>query len=57
MKTEKDTDSNAYGFIGISSLAKKYDRTQLEIIELFIDCDYSISRTVEYLERIRIVAA
>lgn len=38
------------GFIGIQYLAEKFKCSSQMILELFIDSDYSISRTAEYLK-------
>jgi hypothetical protein len=43
--------SSDYGFVGVQYLAEKYHRTTEEILNLFIDCDYSICQTVAVLER------
>ncbi|MES2328810.1 MAG: hypothetical protein V4539_04355 [Bacteroidota bacterium] len=39
------------GFIGIQYLAQKFNLSAQMILELFIDSDYSISRTAEYLKK------
>ena len=38
------------GFIGIQYLSEKFKVSSTMILELFIDSDYSISRTAEYLK-------
>jgi hypothetical protein len=43
--------TNDYGFVGVQYLAEKYHRSTEEILNLFIDCDYSICQTVEVLEQ------
>jgi hypothetical protein len=40
------------GFIGIQYLAEKFTCSTQLILELFIDSDYSISRTAEYLKNL-----
>jgi hypothetical protein len=39
------------GFVGVQYLAEKFKYSAEKILELFIDNDYSISRTVEYLKK------
>jgi hypothetical protein len=43
--------TNDYGFVGVRYLAEKYHRSTEEILNLFIDCDYSIGQTVKMLEQ------
>ena len=42
------------GFIGIQYLAQKFNRSAQMILELFIDSDYSISRTAETLTKMEV---
>lgn len=50
MTTTETVKGHDVGFIGIQYLAEKFNCCSLMILELFIDSDYSISRTAEYLE-------
>jgi hypothetical protein len=43
--------TNDYGFVGVKYLAEKYHRSTEEILNLFIECDYSINQTVKLLEQ------
>lgn len=51
MTTKETSKGFSVGFIGIQYLAEKFNYSAEKILELFIDSDYSISRTAEYLER------
>jgi hypothetical protein len=51
MTTTQTTNGFDAGFIGIQYLAQKFNRFAQMILELFIDSDYSISRTSEYLTK------
>jgi hypothetical protein len=50
MTTIETTSGFDAGFIGIQYLAQKFNRSAQMILELFIDSDYSISRTADYLK-------
>jgi hypothetical protein len=50
MTTTETTKGFGVGFIGIQYLAEKFNCCSEKILALFIDSDYSISRTAEYLE-------
>ena len=52
MKTNETQNGFGVGFIGIEYLAQKFNRSAQVILELFIDSDYSISRTAEHLEKL-----
>jgi hypothetical protein len=52
MTTTETVKGYDAGFIGIQYLAEKFNYSPEKILELFIDSDYSISRTVEYLRRL-----
>jgi hypothetical protein len=49
--TTETNNGFGVGFIGIQYLAQKYNYSAQMILELFIDSDYSISRTAEYLQK------
>lgn len=53
MTTETNNGSDL-GFIGIQYLAQKYNFSAQMILALFIDSDYSISRTAEYLKGLEV---
>ena len=48
--TTNESTIQDLGFIGIQYLAEKFKCSAEKILELFIDSDYSLSRTTEYLE-------
>lgn len=50
MTTTETVQGSGVGFIGIQYLAQKFNYSAQMILELFIDSDYSISRTAEYLK-------
>lgn len=52
MTTTETVSGFGVGFIGIQYLAQKFNCSAQMILELFIDSDYSISRTAEYLEKL-----
>lgn len=49
MTTTETWKGSDVGFIAVQYLAEKFKRSSDMILELFIDSDYSISRTAEYL--------
>lgn len=52
MTTTQTAKVHDVGFIGIQYLADKFKYSAEKILELFIDSDYSISRTAEYLKNL-----
>ena len=54
MTTIETTSGFDAGFIGIQYLAQKFNRSAQMILELFIDSDYSISRTAETLTEMEV---
>jgi hypothetical protein len=54
MTTTEPVKGYDVGFIGIQYLAAKFNCCSEKILELFIDSDYSISRTAEYLEKLEV---
>ncbi len=52
--TTETNNVSGIGFIGIQYLAQKYNYSAQMILELFIDSDYSISRTAEYLKGLEV---
>lgn len=51
MTTNETSNGFGVGFIGIQYLAQKFNYSAQAILELFIDSDYSISRTAERLTK------
>lgn len=54
MTTAETINGFGVGFIGIQYLAQRFNYPAQMILELFIDSDYSISRTADYLERMEV---
>jgi hypothetical protein len=54
MTTTETVKGHDAGFIGIQYLAEKFKCSSEKILELFIDSDYSISRTAEYLTNLEV---
>ncbi|MES2371142.1 MAG: hypothetical protein V4557_01095 [Bacteroidota bacterium] len=54
MTTTETTNGFDAGFIGIQYLSEKFKISSIMILELFIDSDYSISRTAEYLKGLEV---
>ena len=50
-ETNQQPEPNPYGFVGVKYLAEKYHRSQEEVLNLFIDCDYSIQQAVIQMEQ------
>ena len=54
--TNTAANANQYGFVGINYLVEKYKCPSEYILHLFIECEYSIQRTVELLEQRELAA-
>jgi hypothetical protein len=52
--TTETNNTTELGFIGIQYLVQKYNYPAQVILALFIDNDYSISRTADYLQELKV---